>query len=133
VQHERTLSQQVCESLFSVAVSPIRRASSGANFGGVTPLRRAQASRSASEWQQHDRQHWSAVAQPHRHDSQGNRSVDRLATETSGKGMPIATHEYTTSTTPAVSRRGSVGANRNLRCIERRMAGLNQKYPKPLI
>jgi hypothetical protein len=95
----RSPSQQLPESqanfitafVASQLVSkPAARAWAIAKSGGRTPFLRAQVSRSAKEWQQQDRQHWSADWQPQRDMAQGNSSCDSCSRGPSGKGTPVA-------------------------------------------
>ena len=57
-----------------VTMNPAARALASANSGGRTPCRRAHATRSASVWQQHDRQQRSAESHPHFDAAQRNNS-----------------------------------------------------------
>src|SRR4029079_17695144 len=81
-----------------------RCASAIANSGGRTPCSRAHAIRSASEWQQHDRQHCSAVAHPQAHSEHGNNSPLFVATLPVGSGTPDAVAKYIASNAAVAQR-----------------------------
>jgi hypothetical protein len=83
---------------------PCCRASSIAYSGGRTPCSCAQSIRSASVWQQHDRQHCSAELQPQGQSMQGNISP-LLALVPAGSGTPAAVTTYIANSTQAAQRR----------------------------
>jgi hypothetical protein len=80
-----------CERAWPLASRPARLASARAKSGGWTPFFWAQASRSASVWQQQDRQHCSAESHPQPQPEQGNNSPLFDGRLTEGSGMPAAT------------------------------------------
>lgn len=88
-----------------VASKPARRASAIAKSGGTTSFFAAQASRSASVWQQHDRQQCSAESHPQPHDSQGKRSWSCEEDRMMGNGTPAHTSRYSPVSAPAIIRR----------------------------
>lgn len=76
----------------SASASPCFLASSNAEAGGRTPSRCAHVSRSASVWQQHAFQQYSAESQPQGQFSQGYRSdAVRFGARSEGSGSPSAT------------------------------------------
>jgi hypothetical protein len=90
------------DDAFQAVVSrPCRAASAKAKSGGRTPSFLAQASRSASVWQQQVRQQKSAVAQPQGQLSHGNRSA---VSEEVGRGTGIGTPAAVTSKTTKSAR-----------------------------
>jgi hypothetical protein len=90
----------------------------------------AQAMRSASEWQQHDRQHWSAELQPQLLAMQGNGSLAfgfcRLPKNT---GTPAAVTEYASNTIAQMDRRRT--GDRDANGVNQRMT--HQEVTGPLL
>jgi len=91
VSKDVTTFTDFCESGRPPASSPASVAASSAKSGGFTPLFSAQASRSASVWQQQFRQQCSAESQPQPHDSHGYRSPVFAGPLVTGSGTPAAT------------------------------------------
>jgi hypothetical protein len=99
--------------LFAVVVQqamsiPAAFAWASANAGGTTPCWRAQAIRSASEWQQQERQHWLAVRQPQPELAQGNCSLlfpSPFFFVPAGSGTPVAVTMNALSNTKEMPRR----------------------------
>jgi hypothetical protein len=109
------------------ASSPDFAASASAKSGGFTPFFSAQARRSASVWQQQDRQHFSAESQPHPLDAQGNNSPLFEVEFKTGSGTPDATARYISVATIAIARCATridverrticrIERDRNMRC-----------------
>jgi hypothetical protein len=80
------------------------RLEASANCGGSTPRARAQAIRSAGVWQQHERQHCSAVRQPHVRFMQGKGCEGSLTVGT-GSGTPAAVKASAATAIQAVAGR----------------------------
>jgi len=93
--------------LFTNALTsrPVAIALAIANAGGRTPLARAHSNRSASVWQQHDRQQCSAESQPQPLDAHGYSSALLDGPRLTGSGTPAAVMRNTNRRNPPTNRR----------------------------
>lgn len=105
VQQILGASSSTSNPMLRASASSAELASASANAGGFTPCLRAQASRSASVWQQHDFQHCSAEVQPHLHVEQGNNSPRFARLFPVGSGTPDTVQESTITSSALPMRR----------------------------